>query len=153
MVTYVSYNTMGLGLGAVRNLQYWVEQDGIEISWSPPTVPSGVSLSYTVAYTSSINETPRITTTTTGSHSWRIRAKQGDRYTVTITPNGDSGPGPGLATTTTVRIDCEFTSFFKSTTMNMGGSSNNIFPFTDKSFQIRINQIEKCRDILVSLSL
>jgi hypothetical protein len=108
------------GLGRVRDLKISAERNEIALTWSPPHAPSGLSLNYTVTYISSADNS-RTTTTTTNNQSWRIRAKLGDVYTVTVTPNVKFCSGESLAVT--VGLDY-------------------------KSFQIRIDNVERCGDIL-----
>ena len=103
------YNTPPLsitfaGLGRVRDLKISAERNEIALTWSPPHAPSGLSLNYTVTYISSADNS-RTTTTTTNNQSWRIRAKLGDVYTVTVTPNVKFCSGESLAVT--VGLDCE----------------------------------------------
>jgi hypothetical protein len=99
-----------------------VEEDGIEISWSPPASHShGANLSYTVAYASRLGGASRTTVTTTGSLSWRIRAELGDEYTVTVRASAESGEGEG--STISAKVDY-------------------------KSFQIRVDGVGQCGELL-----
>ena len=91
-----------IGLGAVTSLKAKADADGINISWSPPNIPSNIILNYKLTYSGNdgmlvIKETQNL--------SWRIPAMKGDIYTVTVIASTNSGPGEN--STIVAGVDCK----------------------------------------------
>ena len=139
-----------VGLGAVNQLQTQADEDGILISWSPPITPSNIIVNYTLTYSG--NGGVLVNTETTQNLSWRIRALQGDVYTVTVAPLTDSGLGE--SSTIIAGVDCKF-SLRKLTCLFYVLLIIVTFHCsfccrTDEPFQLLIDDIGRCGDWIVS---
>ena len=93
--------TYSIALGAVRSLQAKAEEDGIVISWSPPTVPSHTNVTYEVTYPGNDGQI----TASPPYLDWRIGATQGDTFSITVTPFVDDSQGD--SSTVSTGVDCE----------------------------------------------
>ena len=97
--------TIHTGVGPVQSLTALAEDDGIELTWSPPKAAAAIALSYNVAYTPTRSGQSRTTVTTTQSLSWRIRATLGDMFSFSVTAVSDSA-GSGEISVITAGVDC-----------------------------------------------
>ena len=95
-------------MGPVGSLAAQATDDAIEITWSPPNIPTESIVYYEVTYqrvNSGESNDDLMTTVTTESVSLSIPASQGDQYSVTVTAHTETGPGD--SSTITARVDCE----------------------------------------------
>ena len=93
---------MYIGLGTVTSLKAEADEDGINVSWSPPNISRSTTLNYNLTYS---DGGIMLSTVTTQNQSLRIPAMQGDVYTVMVVALTDAGPGE--SSSIVARVECK----------------------------------------------
>ena len=91
-----------LGLGPVTSLKAEADEDGINVSWSPPDISGNTILNYNLTYSGG---GMLVSAVTTQNLSLRIPAMQGDVYTIMVVALTDTDPGE--SSTIVARVECK----------------------------------------------